>query len=640
MLSENVTAEQAARLMDAAARSTPHTGGGLLWDAPTVGEMAAWFPDHEVECLIGRGAMGAVYRAVQRRLGRTVAIKLLPPELAATGDFAARFEREARAMAALSHPNIVAVHDFGHTTGGHAFIVMEHVEGADLSRLLREAPQGLTVPQALGLVSQICDALQYAHGKGCVHRDVKPQNVLVTPDGHVKIADFGLAKLIGPPQPALGVTATGAVLGTPEYVAPEQLKGGSVDHRADIYSLGVMFYEMLTGDLPRGAWEPLSERVPCADTRLDDVVRRAMQREPDRRYQQCSEVKTDVARAQTPPESVPVKKRRVAHVCLGLLMVATGAAVATASPVRDLRNVSLQGGPFLVLALGFFLWRRPVGWLGGLTAGVVAASGIALAAVSMLTFGHRAEAPQLSETTRAEAGALLGDLLNAQEELDGSGGLEGDALVPENVDSERKLLATLRERVERLVRRLPESHPTTEEIQKRWAEVEHATETRLAALTDPKHLAELASKRLDQFAAQANGDAPDPFTPGLTTGALGKLVAHYGVDPADPRIVSLRQWLDEKKRFSDLEDRFTACLRTLREAQNADSEFEWDKLTPEEKKAYTERWNGWEAEAETLRKHPLATELKGHPYLVQSLEVFRRRRPDRKSSAQPDTGSP
>ncbi len=374
-------AAQAAKLLAAALNPSPVSAPAHAWEPPAVAEVASWFPDYQVEALIGRGAMGAVYRAVQRKLERAVAIKLLPPEIAAREGAAARFEREARAMARLNHPNIVALHDFGRTAQGHLFIVMEHVEGADLSRIIQAEKAGLSVPQALEIVTQVCDALQYAHSRGFVHRDIKPGNVLVDTEGRVKIADFGLAKLLDSPDgtPATSadrLTMTGTVLGTPDYTAPEQLKGGAVDHRADIYSLGVMFYEMLTGDLPRGAWELPSRRSPAASTRLDEVVTRAMQSEPDKRYQQASDVKQAVEGARTSapasaaaaaPEIKPAL-RPVAGLLFCLVGLALGGLLLTLLFTerwpwrvdRLLTEGEPRGGPVVVVMLGWLFGMAAV----------------------------------------------------------------------------------------------------------------------------------------------------------------------------------------------------------------------------------------------------------------------------------------
>ena len=274
-------------------QSVRMTGGGGLtdWSPPTVTEAARLFPNYEVLELIGRGGMGAVYKARQLALDRSVAVKLLPLEVSVDRDFADRFVREARTMARMNHPNIVSVFDFGTTTEGHLYFIMEFVEGTTLHHLIKTV--GLKPEQALEIIATVCEALAYAHGEGVVHRDIKPANVLVDMKGRVKVTDFGLARLNSPTAEQWGNTMTGAVLGTPDYMAPEQKRGMKVDHRADIYSLGVMLYEMLCGQVPQGIFDPPSQRVRV-DARVDQVVIRAMQQEPDRRYHDTAEMKTDV----------------------------------------------------------------------------------------------------------------------------------------------------------------------------------------------------------------------------------------------------------------------------------------------------------------------------------------------------------
>lgn len=261
------------------------------WTPPSVEEIAPLFPGYEIQALLGRGGMGAVYRARQPELDRLVAIKVLPLEISVDEEIAARFRREARALARLQHPHIIAVHNFGTTTEGHLFIVMEHVDGADVAQLLRGGR--LDVAQALGVVRQVCEALQFAHTHGVIHRDIKPANVLVDSSGQVKVGDFGLATLSRADDPH-DHTHSQVALGTPDYTAPEQWRG-EADHRADIYSLGVMFYEMLTGEVPHGVFDPPSRKAPV-DARLDPVVLRAMQEAPERRYQQADELRDDVDR--------------------------------------------------------------------------------------------------------------------------------------------------------------------------------------------------------------------------------------------------------------------------------------------------------------------------------------------------------
>ncbi|MFN0244042.1 MAG: serine/threonine-protein kinase [Planctomycetota bacterium] len=264
--------------------------------------VAARFPDLDVEALVGQGGMGVVYRARQKNLGRMVALKVLHPDVSSDPAFADRFLREARALARLAHPNIVAVYDFGERDGTY-FLLMEYVDGASLRDLIRT--KDLAPRQALSIVREICDALQFAHDEGVVHRDIKPENVLLDKKGRVKIADFGLAKLVGAAAADLTLTAPGQVMGTVHYMAPEQMeRPRDVDHRADIYSLGVVFYEMLTGSLPLGRFEPPSHRVQL-DVRLDEIVLRSLEREPSRRYQHAVEVKTDVAGVEAGPAAPP-----------------------------------------------------------------------------------------------------------------------------------------------------------------------------------------------------------------------------------------------------------------------------------------------------------------------------------------------
>ncbi len=292
------------------------------WTPPTVETIADSFPELDVLELIGRGGMGAVYKARQKELDRLVALKILPPEIGQQQSFAQRFASEAQAMAKLNHPNIVTIHDFGQR-GELYFFLMEYVDGLNLRELINT--KTASPKDALAVVPQICDALQFAHDRGIVHRDIKPENILLNKQGQVKIADFGLAKLVGlTGSPAVGadgadrpatpgITQAGSkIVGTPQYMAPEQLAHPSeVDHRADIYSLGVVFYQMLTGELPVGPFDPPSRKV-FIDVRLDEIVLRALEKEPARRYQQVSEIRTQVETiiSMPPPEEEPSPERK------------------------------------------------------------------------------------------------------------------------------------------------------------------------------------------------------------------------------------------------------------------------------------------------------------------------------------------
>jgi predicted Ser/Thr protein kinase len=294
-------------LMESARQETKQTGNAdseVASDVPTSNtppgkfvppkpdELAGQFPHLEIIELLGQGGMGAVYRARQKHLDRLVALKILPPEVKQEAAFAERFTREARSLARLNHPHIVTVYDFGHTEDGLYFFIMEFVEGTDLRQVIRTAE--LSPREALSIVPQICEALQFAHDEGIVHRDIKPENILLDKKGRVKIADFGLAKIVDSPATVYKLTQAGQRMGTPHYMAPEQIEHpDQVDHRADIFSLGVVFYEMLTNELPIGRFPPPSKKVQV-DVRLDDVVLRTLEKEPDRRYQYASEVRADV----------------------------------------------------------------------------------------------------------------------------------------------------------------------------------------------------------------------------------------------------------------------------------------------------------------------------------------------------------
>ena len=279
---------------------------------PPVEELARLFPQLEIIELAGKGGMGAVYKVRQKQLNRLVALKILPPGVGDQPAFAERFTREAQALAQLNHPGIVTLYEFGESSGQFYFL-MEFVDGVTLRQLLQRGR--VSAREALAIVPQLCDALQYAHDQGIVHRDIKPENIMLDRRGRVKVTDFGLAKLMagesapsailrpgGSPvenpnepgrRPALR-TGAGKVMGTPQYMAPEQANHpADVDHRADIYALGVVFYQMLTGELPGKKIEPPSKKVQV-DVRLDEIVLRALEQKPELRYQQASVLKTEL----------------------------------------------------------------------------------------------------------------------------------------------------------------------------------------------------------------------------------------------------------------------------------------------------------------------------------------------------------
>jgi predicted Ser/Thr protein kinase len=289
------------------------SSSGAPFAPPDLSVLAARFPELEILELLGQGGMGAVFKARQRELDRVVALKILPPEAAQDPAFAERFTREARTLARLNHPNIVVIYEFGHKDDLY-YLLMEFVEGVNLRQLIRAGK--LQPHEALKIVPQICEALQFAHDEGVVHRDIKPENVLLDKKGRVKIADFGIAKMLCRKAGDYTLTGPWQVVGTLHYMAPEQMeKPLAVDHRADIYSLGVVFYEMLTGELPLGRFSPPSKKVQV-DVRLDEVVLHAMEREPERRYQHASEVRTDLESIERGAASAPDSGRQVNNIPL------------------------------------------------------------------------------------------------------------------------------------------------------------------------------------------------------------------------------------------------------------------------------------------------------------------------------------
>ncbi len=266
-------------------------GAVNIIDDPAIRDLSQRFPQLEILHLVGQGGMGSVYCARQKSLNRLVALKVIKPDAQDREKFADRFVREARALAQLNHPNIITVHDFGESDGIYYFI-MEYVDGINLRQMIQG--ERLTPQQALEIVPAVCDALQYAHDKGIVHRDIKPENILIDTDGKIKIADFGLAKLLDKESVGPALTQAHEIMGTMHYMAPEQIeKPLTVDHRADIYSLGVVFYELLTGELPLGRFAPPSQKVQI-DVRLDEIVLHTLEKEPALRYQRVSEIKSDM----------------------------------------------------------------------------------------------------------------------------------------------------------------------------------------------------------------------------------------------------------------------------------------------------------------------------------------------------------
>jgi beta-lactam-binding protein with PASTA domain len=266
---------------------------------------------YEIGGILGRGGMAEVHRGRDLRLGREVAVKVLRSDLARDPSFQVRFRREAQASASLNHPAIVAVYDTGEdrtTTGATPYIVMEYVEGETLRDVLRR--EGWLSPErAMSLSADICGALDFSHRNGIVHRDVKPGNVMITPQGAVKVMDFGIARAVS--DSAATMTSTAAVIGTAQYLSPEQARGESVDARSDVYSLGCMLYELVTGAPPFTGDSPVavayqhvredpklpSSINPAIPAELDAILLKAMSKNPANRYQSAAEMRNDLLRA-------------------------------------------------------------------------------------------------------------------------------------------------------------------------------------------------------------------------------------------------------------------------------------------------------------------------------------------------------
>lgn len=315
--------------------------------------------------LLGGGGMGVVYKAQDLKLGRPVALKFLPPNLTRDPEAKQRFIQEANAASTLQHGNICVVHDIDETDDGRMFISMEYLEGETLKKKIERGP--LKIDEAMDIALQIAQGLASAHGHGIVHRDIKPANLLVTTDGVVKIVDFGLAKLLGQAM----LTRTGSTLGTAAYMSPEQVRGGVLDNRADLWALGVVLYEMVTGHLPfRGEHElALSysivneEPVPIDKVReqvpehLWHVIAKCLEKGMGKRYQTAEEVIDDLRRVSKPkePQIGPGKKLARWRLPVGVIVIAAVAGAAYlflwhVSPTQREKSVAVL--PFVDMSPG------------------------------------------------------------------------------------------------------------------------------------------------------------------------------------------------------------------------------------------------------------------------------------------------
>jgi predicted Ser/Thr protein kinase/DNA-directed RNA polymerase subunit RPC12/RpoP len=326
--------------------SPPETGG----QRPAhLGEIkpGSYLGQYRILEEIGRGGMGVVYKALQTTLDRVVAIKVLAPAFSTDPEFVKRFEKEAKALAKLNHPNIVGIYDAGKQNDIYYF-VMEYVDGINLRNMLNA--RTLSKENALALIPPLCEALEYAHSEGVIHRDIKPENILIDKKGRVKITDFGLVKIVYGSRVSERLTQTNVVMGTLNYLAPESYEHPTkVDHRVDIYALGVIIYEMLTGAIPRGKFAPPSKKANI-NSGLDEIVLKALEQDPENRYQRASDIITDLQKIT--PKKVPYKAeipRRLSNVLI-------------APSIRKSISSAKTGLILTILFLtGIFGWMEPMG---------------------------------------------------------------------------------------------------------------------------------------------------------------------------------------------------------------------------------------------------------------------------------------
>ncbi len=382
--------------------STP----GKPWQPPSAKDLAPELPAYEILGLLGRGGMGAVYHARQKSLNREVAIKVLPPMVEDDGvmHFADRFKAEAQSMARLNHPGIVAVYDAGETPGGLLYFVMEMVQGTDVSRMIARSGR-LPPDHAYAIIAHVCDALAYAHGNGLIHRDIKPANIMVDTQGRVKVADFGLAKAV---DAQTGFTQSNMAVGTPDFVAPEALiPGMPVDTRADLYAVGVMLYQMLTGQIPRGAWQPASVVVPGIDARFDQIILKAMQYDRESRHSSATELRQHLDTLLMPAVPAPDLQR----------YSSAGMAKVSTEP-QDGRSVRQNAAPGAALApkpraLASTPTSPPAKSKTPLFIGIGVAAVIGIGAFVMLRSGKREFSDERSQASASTPASKPGTLTSS-----------------------------------------------------------------------------------------------------------------------------------------------------------------------------------------------------------------------------------
>ena len=326
---------------------------------------------YRILSLLGRGGMADVYRAEDERLGREVALKALPPEFARDAERVERFEREVRAAAKLTHPNIVTVHEFGQGAGQH-FYTMALMSGGDLKARIRAHPEGMSPTEAGAVALAIARALSYAHRRGFVHRDVKPENILFDEDGTPQLTDFGIARVM---SSGARMTATGMSIGSPHYMSPEQARGRAVDGRSDLYSLGVVLYEMLVGRVPFDAAETVAvayahvnepvPELPTEHAAWRPVLDRLLAKSPEGRYASAGELAEAMA-ADAVPEA-PATRMMTARREVGAEPPPIESAtrlLETEKPRPQRVTLAALAGGVLALAvavIGYLALRSPVG---------------------------------------------------------------------------------------------------------------------------------------------------------------------------------------------------------------------------------------------------------------------------------------